>query len=124
LFQGTIEIEPKVLNTNSGVGDASILFSIQYRTYNLINGARGSWENINSVAAGAGYATWSSTQSQQQIIHNTGAANQQTSLKYKFDELGEYRVITNALGGDSNVGKFTVDFKDGTYATNAGPCTP
>ena len=124
LFQGTIEIEPKVLNTNSGVGDASILFSIQYRTYNLVNGARGSWENINSVAAGAGYATWSSTQSQQQIIHNTGAANQQTSLKYKFDELGEYRVITNALGGDSNVGKFTVDFKDGTYATNAGPCTP
>jgi hypothetical protein len=100
------------------------LFSIQYRTYNLVTGARGSWENINSVAAGAGYATWSSTQSQQQITHNTSVANQETSFKYKFDELGEYRVITNALGGDSNVGQFTVDFKDGTYNTSAGLCTP
>ena len=124
LFQGTIEIKPKIFNTNTATGDSTILFSIQYRTYNLVTGARGSWENINSVAAGAGYATWSSTQSQQQITHNTNVANQETSFKYKFDELGEYRVITNALGGDSNVGQFTVDFKDGTYNTSAGPCTP
>tara|TARA_R100000541_G_scaffold21557_1_gene31519 strand:- start:2865 stop:7469 length:4605 start_codon:yes stop_codon:yes gene_type:complete len=124
LFQGTIEIKPKIFNTNTFNGDSTILFSIQYRTYNLVTGARGSWENINSVAAGAGYATWSSTQSQQQITHSTVNANQETAFKYKFDELGEYRVITNALGGDSTVGLFTVDFKDGTYANNAGPCTP
>ena len=123
LFQGTIEIQPKVFNNNAGIGDASILFSIQYRTYNLVTGARGSWENINSVVD-ASYDTWTATQSQQQIIHSTATASQETSFKYKFDELGEYRVITNAFGGDSNVGIFTVAFKDGTYTNFAGPCLP
>ena len=126
LFQGTIEIQPKIFNVNAENADATILFTIQYRTYDLVTGARGSWENINSVAAGVGYATWSSTQSQQQISHSTAVANQQTSFKYKFDELGEYRVITAALTGDATVGQFTVDFKDGTYAgvSALNPCTP
>ena len=120
LFQGTIEIKPNLFNVGTSIGDVTILFSIQYRL-----NSSSSWSNIDSIA-GVGYATWLSTQSQQQISHSTTVANQETAFKYKFDQLGEYRVITNQMSqaNAGNVGQFTVDFKDGTYNTNAGPCKP
>ena len=56
---------------------------------------------------------------------STAVANQEVTYKYKFDQLGEYRVVTNAIGGDGAAYvSFTVEFKDGTYNTAAGLCNP
>ena len=118
LFQGTIEIKPKLFNDTASVGDVTILFSIQYRATSGNN-----WSNIDTASGSTN--TWVSTQSQQQINHSTGATGQ-TAYTYKFDQLGEYRVITNQMSKDNvaNIGQFTVDFKDGTYAPASGPCVP
>ena len=92
LFQGTIEIKPKLFNGGSAsVGDVTILFSIQYRATSGNN-----WSNIDTATGSTN--TWVATQSQQQINHSTGVVNQETAYTYKFDQLGEYRVITNANG--------------------------
>ena len=119
LFQGTIEIKPKLFNAAASVGDVTILFSIQYRATNGNN-----WSNIDTATGSTN--TWVATQSQQQINHSTGVVNQETAYTYKFDQLGEYRVITNQMANDNigSVGQFTVEFKDGTYNTSAGPCVP
>ena len=119
LFQGTIEIKPKLFNDTASTGDVTILFSIQYRAT-----SGNSWSNIDTATGSTN--TWVSTQSQQQINHSTGVVNQETAYTYKFDQLGEYRVITNQMANDNigSVGQFTVEFKDGTYNTSAGPCVP
>ena len=119
LFQGTIEIKPKLFNETASTGDVTILFSIQYRATSGNN-----WSNIDTATGSTN--TWVSTQSQQQINHSTGVINQETAYTYKFDQLGEYRVITNQMIKDNiaSIGQFTVDFKDGTYNTSAGPCVP
>jgi hypothetical protein len=121
LFEGTIELKPKLFTGGSTfVGDATITFSIQYRA-----SSSNSWANIDSVNAGAGYATWAATQTQQAMTMSTAVANQEVYYKYKFDQLGEYRVVTNALGGDGAAYvSFTVEFKDGAYNTAAGLCNP
>ena len=119
LFEGTIELKPKLFNVGTSTGSVTILFSIQYRATSGNN-----WSNIDTATGSTN--TWASTQSQQQIMHSTGTANQETAYTYKFDQLGEYRVITNQMT-QSNVGavgQFTVEFKDGTYNTSAGLCIP
>ena len=52
------------------------------------------------------------------------AAAGNVSKNYKFDQLGEYRVLTSGLSGDqSSHAKFEVEFQDGAYGiTTAGPC--
>ena len=122
LFEGTIELKPKLFTGGSTfVGDATITFSIQYRT-----SSSSSWTNIDSVNAGAGYATWTAAQTQQVMTMSTAVANQEVYYKYKFDQLGEYRVVTNALGGDGAAYvSFTVEFQDGAYpGVASGLCNP
>jgi len=121
LFEGTIELKPKLFTgASTFVGDATLTFSIQYRPNNGSN-----WVSIDSVNAGAGYATWAASQTQQFMTISTAVANQEVTYKYKFDQLGEYRVVTNAIGGDGAAYvSFTVEFKDGTYNTAAGLCNP
>ena len=121
LFQGTIELKPKLFTGNSTFnGDAYLSFSIQYRASSSNN-----WVNIDSVNAGAGYTVWSASDTQKFITMSTAVANQEIYYKYKFDQLGEYRVVTNAINGDGAAYvSFTVEFKDGVYNTNAGPCNP
>jgi len=121
LFQGTIELKPKLFTGGSTFnGDAYLSFSIQYRASSSNN-----WVNIDSVNAGAGYTVWAASDTQKFMTMSTAVANQEIYYKYKFDQLGEYRVVTNALSGDGAAyASFTVEFKDGVYNTNAGPCNP
>ena len=118
MFQGTITIKPKMFNTSTVAGDATILFTIQYRS-----SSSSSWVNINTVAGSTN--TWTSSTSYATFTHSTTNAGTST-LTYKFDQIGEYRVVTNSLGGaGGGVATFTVDYEDGAYnLTTSGPCTP
>ena len=117
LFQGTIKLTPKLFNTTTAVGDISVLFCIQYRA----NSGQ-SWSSINSLS-GAGLDTWTASTTTVQLTKSTGSAGN-ISKNYKFDQLGEYRVLTSGLSGDqSSHAKFEVEFQDGAYGiTTAGPC--
>ena len=117
LFQGTIELEPKLYNTATGSGTISVTFAIQYRANN-----GNPWGYINSLA-GAGLDTYSATSPVVSLSKSTGVANS-VSKKYKFDQLGEYRVVTSTLITESVVPRFELDFEDGSYGTTgSGPCT-
>ena len=117
LFQGTIKLTPKLYNDSTGSGDISVLFTIQYRANNS-----SSWSSINSVS-GAGLDTWSASTSTLQLTKSTSSTGN-VQKNYRFDQLGEYRVVTSGLSGDqSGIAKFTVEFQDGAYGgTTAGPC--
>ena len=117
LFQGTIKIIPKLSNTSTAAGDISVLFSIQYRA-----NSSSSWSSINSVTGG-GLDVWTASTSTVQLTKSTGSAGN-VSKNYRFDELGEYRVLTGVLGGDqSGIAIFEVEFMDGAYnQVTTGPC--
>jgi len=117
LFQGTIKITPKLFNTTTAAGDINVLFSIQHRS-----NSSSSWSSINSVSGG-GLDVWTASTSTVQLTKSTGSAGS-VSKNYRFDQLGEYRVLTNGLGGDQSThAKFEVEFQDGAYGiTTAGPC--
>ena len=117
LFQGTIKLTPKLFNTTTAAGDISVLFCIQYRA----NSGQ-SWSSINSLS-GAGLDSWTASTTTVQLTKSTAAAGN-VSKNYKFDQLGEYRVLTSGLSGDqSSHAKFEVEFQDGAYGiTTAGPC--
>ena len=117
LFQGTIKITPKLFNTTTASGDINVLFSIQHRT-----NSSSSWSSINSVS-GAGLDLWTAATSTVQLTKSTASAGN-VSKNYRFDQLGEYRVLTNGLGGDQSThAKFEVEFQDGAYGlTTVGPC--
>ena len=117
LFQGTIKLTPKLFNTTTASGDITVLFSIQYRA----NSGQ-SWSSINSLS-GAGLDSWTASTTTVQLTKSTAAAGN-VSKNYKFDQLGEYRVVTGSLTGDqSSHAKFEVEFEDGAYGiTTSGPC--
>jgi hypothetical protein len=117
LFQGTIKITPKLFNTTTAAGDINVLFSIQHRS-----NSSSSWSSINSVS-GAGLDVWTASTSTVQLSKSTGSAGS-VSKNYRFDQLGEYRVLTSGLGGDQSThAKFEVEFQDGAYGlTTVGPC--
>lgn len=117
LFQGTIKITPKLFNTSTAIGDISVSIAVQYRA----NSGQ-SWSSINSLS-GAGLDSWTSTTTTDQLTKSAAVADSETR-NYKFDQLGEYRVLTNSLSGDAqSVAKFEVEFQDGAYGiTTSGPC--
>jgi hypothetical protein len=133
LFQGTIEISVVfAVAATAQVGDASVQFQIEQRTYDGTN--RGSWTKIDSVVEN-NFNTQTATSGFQSSSLTVGqnTARSQTFI-YKFDVLGEYRVITNSQGlfGDrASFASVNVDFKDGkcrnnqgAYCGNTGPCNP
>ena len=117
LFQGTIKLTPKLFNNTTAAGDISVLFAIQYRA----NSGQ-SWSSINSLS-GAGLDSWTSTTTTVQLTKSAGSQGN-VSKNYKFDQLGEYRVVTSVLTGDAcDHAKFEVEFQDGSYGiTTSGPC--
>jgi hypothetical protein len=120
LFQGTIELEPKLYNVSTGSGTISTTFAIQYRA-----NSGNPWGYINSLA-GAGLDTYSATSPVVSLSKSTASAGvgNAVSKKYKFDQLGEYRVVTSSLITESSVPTFQLDFEDGSYGiTASGPCT-
>ena len=117
LFQGTIELEPKLYCSATGAGTIAVSFAIQYRA-----NSGNPWGYINSLA-GAGLDTYSATSPVVQITKSTVNTTPVTK-KYKFDQLGEYRLVTNGLTTESVVPRFELDFEDGSYGTTSnGPCT-
>ena len=135
LYQGSIQLEPKLAVANNGAfaGDATISIRIQYRTVNpnsyqgnnwveiasSTNLPPGSYDTYNPNAAASTFILQGST--------NAGAQTVIASKKYYFDQPGEYRVVTTNISGDgANNAQFYVDFTDGDYptGTNQGPTNP
>ena len=135
LYQGSIQLEPKLAVASNGAfaGDASISIRVQYRTVNQnsyqgnnwveiassTNLPPGSYDTYNPNAAASAFILQGST--------NAGAGTVIASKKYYFDQPGEYRVVTTTLGGDGgDHAQFYVDFTDGDYptGTNQGPTNP
>ena len=99
-------------------GDAYIQFAIQYRA-----SSGNPWTEIDSTVA-AGYNDYDASQiSYPRIDLNVNQAPGAYAMyKYQFTQIGEYRVVTAAQGGDgATAAKFTVKFGDGTYSS--GSCT-
>ena len=133
LWQGTIEIELTMTSVaHSSPGDASSSFLIQRRTFTP-PATRGSWEQIDSVTE-SNFNTQTATSNPQNISVAVNNNVNTVVYRYKFDQLGEYRVITSALAGDrAAYVSIQIQFKDGmcrnsgqgnTYCGNTGPCTP
>ena len=127
LFQGTAQFTvyfQKVLS--SGVEDGVGTFNIQHRA-----NASSSWTNIDSVAVTknpdpALDTTWSATQSQQLVTGSgSDSIGDQYGFRYKFDQLGEYRILCKIGGPRGRDWGWYITYSDGTYNGTAGaPCTP
>ena len=136
LFQGTIEIEITMTSSAGPVGDANTTFIIQHRTFTPPNtnnaNSRSSWAQIASVAE-SNFNTQTATSNPQNIAVIVNSNVNTTTYRYKFDQLGEYRLITSSLTGDrAAYASVQVQFKDGMcrnnsaagYCGTSGPCTP
>tara|TARA_R100001594_G_scaffold8858_1_gene22221 strand:+ start:1601 stop:6820 length:5220 start_codon:yes stop_codon:yes gene_type:complete len=119
LFQGTIRIKPKLYNTSTAVGDIAISFSIQYRA-----NSGSPWGYIDTAAGSPN--TWVAASMTTVYVTKSVTGTGSVEYDYKFDQLGEYRVVTNALtGSGAAVGEFITNFNDGAYGiTASGPCNP
>ena len=136
LFQGTIEISVIfAVSATALTGDASVRFQIEHRTYDGNN--RGTWNKIDSVVENA-----FNTQLATDPFKLTSLAVGQNQTRsntfiYKFDQLGEYRIITNTQGlfGDrASFASVNANFKDGKCRNDQGayctvtnpphPCNP
>ena len=124
LFQGTIIIKPTITNAVASAGDMNILYSVQYRTVGPAPAfTRGPWTSINSSADSVD--TWTAGDTYKQLTKSTSIINNTEFDSYEFDQLGEYRVVTNVLNDTSGAASVTfyVDYQDGAYGLTAlGPC--
>jgi len=136
LWQGELEISLtfESIATATFTGDAVVSYIVQHRTFTPPNSnntnSRGAWEQIDSV--NWAYDEQTATQDPFQVsIPVNNSANSTTKI-LKFDQLGEYRVITGPLTGEFPAYvTLSVNFKDGncrvsggTYCNLLGPCTP
>ena len=124
LFQGTIIIKPTITNAVASAGDMNILYSVQYRTVGPAPAfTRGPWTSINSSSDSVD--TWTAGDTYKQLTKSTSIINNTEFDSYEFDQLGEYRVVTNVLNDTSGAASVTfyVDYQDGAYGLTAlGPC--
>ena len=136
LWQGELEISLTFESIATAIftGDAVVSYIVQHRTFTPPNSnntnSRGAWEQIDSVDWI--YDEQTATQDPFQVsIPVNNSANSTTKI-LKFDQLGEYRVITGPLTGEFPAYvTLSVNFKDGncrvsggTYCNLLGPCTP
>ena len=142
LFQGTIAISLTwVVYTQGGAGSQltnNAKWVIQYRPLNYPNTQPSSgWTEINSMAGSPN--TYSATAGP---FGNPPAGSFNTTMApgttytetYKFDQLGQYRVVMYNLQNDVSSPQghaaFYVSFLDGAYGQQVpppgiqGPCTP
>ena len=109
----------------------TVRWQIEHRTYD--GTTRGSWQRIASVVE-TGFFTQTVTGNYE--YSGLVTPGNQVVFPYKFDQLGEYRVVTNnqgLLGSAAPQAYMVVDFKDGNCRNNPaggycqpsnGPCTP
>ena len=129
LFQGTAQFTvyfQKVTNTVVALGSLIGEFNIQYRA-----NSSSSWTNIDSVAVTKAPdptldTTWLASQSVVSVPANiTDNIGDQYGYRYKFDQLGEYRVLCKTSGTNGPDWGWYITYSDGTYVGTAGaPCIP
>ena len=139
LFQGTIAISVNwVVYTQGGAGSQlsnNAKWVIQYRPLNYPNTQpSGGWTEINSMAGSPN--TYSATAGgygnpPAGSFNTTMAPGTTYTETYKFDQLGQYRVVMynlqNVNSNPQGHAAFHVSFLDGTYGQQLmtlGPCTP
>ena len=132
LFAGTISIKPTLAvyqQVTAAGGAMTGKFVIQHRYINATTGAPTSgWAAIDTMSGSPN--TWSANQSPAIFsfdLNQTAGTTYQ--YDFRFDVLGQYRVVVNDLQNAEAVngyGRFYVDFGDGTYTTQSpqGSCTP
>ncbi len=130
LFQGTLDLFvyfQRVTTNIIGAGNITGKFNIQYRTSNAA-----AWTNIDSVPVSkaadpsATDSLWSASTSVATISGATTAdpACSQIGFRYKFDQIGEYRVVCAISGTHADDWGFYINYADGTYTGATGPCEP
>ena len=136
LWQGELEISLtfESIATATFTGDAVVSYIVQHRTFTPPNSnnsnSRGAWTQIASV--NWAYNEQTATQAPFQVSIPVNNTPNSTTKILKFDQLGEYRVITGPLTGEFPAYvTLTVNFQDGNcrvsgseYCNSNGPCTP
>ena len=132
LFAGTISIKPTLAVYQQVTAAGGVMtgkFVIQHRYINATTGAPTSgWAAIDTMSGSPN--TWSANQSPAIFsfdLNQTAGTTYQ--YDFRFDVLGQYRVVVNDLQNAEAVngyGRFYVDFGDGTYVglSAQGSCTP
>tara|TARA_R100000697_G_scaffold85803_1_gene97814 strand:- start:1427 stop:6175 length:4749 start_codon:yes stop_codon:yes gene_type:complete len=129
LFQGTAQFTvyfQKVTNTIGSVGSLIGEFNIQYRP-----NSSSAWANIDSVAVTkapdpALDTTWLATQSVVSVPASPlDSVGDQYGYRYKFDQIGEYRILCKTSGSNGPDWGWYITYSDGTYVGSAAaPCIP
>jgi hypothetical protein len=134
LFAGTISIKPTYAVYQQGTGTMTGRLVIQHRYINATTGAPTSgWASIDTMSsspdawsASAGGGGTGGTFVIDFNLNQTAG----TTLQYdfRFDVLGQYRVVVDDLQNAeaTGYGRFYVNFGDGTYVglSPQGSCTP
>ena len=101
-------------------------FNIQYRA-----NSSSAWTNIDSVAVTkapdpALDTLWLATQSVVSVPANPGdLVGDQYGYRYKFDQIGEYRILCKTSGTNGPDWGWYITYSDGTYVGSAAaPCIP
>ena len=129
LFQGTVQFTVYFQKVTSAIGVVGSLigeFNIQYRA-----NSSSAWTNIDSVAVTkapdpALDTLWLATQSVVSVPANPGdLVGDQYGYRYKFDQIGEYRILCKTSGTNGPDWGWYITYSDGTYVgTSGAPCIP
>ena len=131
LFQGTLDLKiyTQKVSANVAVGDVpTTRFVIQYRA-----SSGDAWSYIDSVAVSKPADPTASDQiydstSPIVILGPSKLATDpqctQFGVRYKFDQLGEYRVVCATTGIRSEDWGWYIDYADGTYSGVSDACEP
>ena len=131
LFQGTLDLKiyTQKVSANVAVGDVpTTRFVIQYRA-----NSGDAWSYIDSVAVSKPADPTASDQiydSTSPIVIlgpgklATDPQCTQFGVRYKFDQLGEYRVVCATTGIRSEDWGWYIDYADGTYSGVSDACEP
>mgnify|MGYP003109265829 CR=1 FL=1 len=138
LFQGTILIKPTWEIIGQGGPGAQLTsvgkWVIQHRPIDSTLAPSGPWAEINSAAGSVN--TYSANQGGVSgpglgDFDLTDPVGTKFSYSFKFDQLGQYRVVYNNFGSVNSSPRgyaiFYIEFFDGTYGQQlmtVGPCTP
>ena len=116
----------KVTNNIVALGSLIGEFNIQYRA-----NSSSAWTNIDSVTVTKAPdptldTTWLASQSIVSVPANvTDNIGDQYGYRYKFDQIGEYRILCKTSGSNGPDWGWYITYSDGTYVGSAAaPCIP
>ena len=131
LFQGTLDLKifTEKVSTNVSAGDVpTTRFVIQYRA-----NSGDAWSYIDSVPVSKAADPNASDEIYDSttpivILGPSKLANDpqctKIGVRYKFDQLGEYRVVCSTTGPRSEDWGWFIEYADGTYSSISDACEP